>query len=374
MLFLVLGCTVGLTRAAVPQSTVRTTDPGGITTYVGHYMNATLGYYMGANEIIDNTRSAFFSDVTDSGLVPGRVTYAGLGGILTDDADLTFVGETLSATIVDADEFFLGSVNKTDIFAYPYSSESYIIKYDGTTIRAINGTTGIVDYSGTNITEVLHQAVTAQPNALISISNIEMPPFTIGTSNSSAIGVGYGTLYPMQRKVFYANDLFWAFYSNGTNLVYTTSRTGVVWSTVTNVRTCLQGYEFSVTFDGLYIHYVFASTTSDVLYRSGKTNYDGSITWNGAEETVFDHIDNYTQIPSITVDTNGYAWIIFRDYDAGLVKYCPYVTKSQYNNGTWGTSDVSIYPTRLTTGSPIAGIQNCRPYITSLENGKVFAI
>jgi len=64
--FLILGCTVGLTMAAVPQSTIRTTG-GGITTYVGHYMNATLGYFMGTTQIIDNTNAAFFSDVTDTG-------------------------------------------------------------------------------------------------------------------------------------------------------------------------------------------------------------------------------------------------------------------------------------------------------------------
>jgi len=44
--FLILGCTVGLSMAAVPQSTVRTTG-GGITTYVGQYMNATVEYYRG---------------------------------------------------------------------------------------------------------------------------------------------------------------------------------------------------------------------------------------------------------------------------------------------------------------------------------------
>ena len=44
------GATIGY--AAVTQSTIRTTG-GGITTYVGHYVNATVGYYVGENEVID---------------------------------------------------------------------------------------------------------------------------------------------------------------------------------------------------------------------------------------------------------------------------------------------------------------------------------
>jgi len=127
VVFMILGCTVGLTMAAVPQSTVLTTGAG-ITTYVGHYMNATLGYFMGTTQIIDNTNAAFFSDVTDSGLTPGRVTYAGLGGILTDDADLTFVGATLSATNVDATGYYLSSVNITDniINADPTGNPTFV--------------------------------------------------------------------------------------------------------------------------------------------------------------------------------------------------------------------------------------------------------
>ena len=45
LVFLLASAKIGY--AAVPQSTVRTTTPGGITTYVGQYVNATVEYYRG---------------------------------------------------------------------------------------------------------------------------------------------------------------------------------------------------------------------------------------------------------------------------------------------------------------------------------------
>ena len=62
IVFLVLGCTVGLTLAAVPQSTVRTTGAG-ITTYVGHYGNFTLGIFQGATERLDALGNTVFTTV-----------------------------------------------------------------------------------------------------------------------------------------------------------------------------------------------------------------------------------------------------------------------------------------------------------------------
>ena len=57
-ILLLAGTVVGY--AAVPQSTIQTTVPGGITTYVGHYVNSTLGYWMGTNEVISALRAASF--------------------------------------------------------------------------------------------------------------------------------------------------------------------------------------------------------------------------------------------------------------------------------------------------------------------------
>jgi hypothetical protein len=48
------------------------------------------------------------SSVTDSGLTAGRVTFAGTGGLLSDDTDLTFATDTLTATKI------VGSTSITD--------------------------------------------------------------------------------------------------------------------------------------------------------------------------------------------------------------------------------------------------------------------
>ena len=55
---------------------------------------ATKAY---ADALIAGTVAGSFTSVTDSGLTSGRVTYATTGGLLTDDADLTFDGTTLTA-------------------------------------------------------------------------------------------------------------------------------------------------------------------------------------------------------------------------------------------------------------------------------------
>jgi len=88
--------------AAVPQSTVRTTGAG-ITTYVGHFGNFTES--------------------------------------------------------VETNAYFLGAVNKTDVLAFPYSAASYIIEIDDTTIRAINGTTGIEAFSGLDPDVIINYAL-----------------------------------------------------------------------------------------------------------------------------------------------------------------------------------------------------------------------
>ena len=64
--------------------------------------------------------------------------------------------------VIDKD-IFLGSVNKTDILAYPQQDYSYLISTDGTTYYAKNGTTGVIDYQGTNCAEITNSAINSLP-------------------------------------------------------------------------------------------------------------------------------------------------------------------------------------------------------------------
>jgi len=182
---------------------------------------------------------------------------------------------------------------------------------------------------------------------------------TVGTSTASG-----ATSYPFQRKSFYANGRFWVFYCDGTNMVYCTSTDGSTWSSAATVRAASYGYHFSVWFDGTYLHYAYASASS-IYYRRGTPNSDGSITWSANEQTVSTTY-NDASFPMVSVDSNGYVWIGYRDYDLENVYYYPYVIKSGNNDGTWGTGTI----TQLSTTSN----NYWRVSVIPLTSGKMLAI
>jgi len=165
------------------------------------------------------------------------------------------------------------------------------------------------------------------------------PPSVVGTSTTT-----FATVHPFQRKSFYANGRFWAFYSDGTNIVYSTSTDGSTWSSATTVRAATVGYLFSVWFDGTYLHYAYANY-SPIYYRRGTPNSDGTITWSAVEQTVSTTYNKPFYL-MVSVDSNGYVWIGYMEYDGTY--YYPYVIKSGNNDGTWGTTP-SGFPYQLST-------------------------
>jgi len=191
-------------------------------------------------------------------------------------------------------------------------------------------------------------------------SVLTVDPSVVGTSTSS-----YATREPFQRKCFYANGRFWVFYSDGTNMVYSTSTDGSTWTSATTVRAAAAGYTFSVWFDGTYLHYAYAAASS-IYYRRGAPNSDGTITWSAAEQTVSTTY-NKADYPMVSVDSNGYVWIGYRDYTGTY--YYPYVIKSGNNNGTWGTTPTG-FPYQLSTTSSDAW----RVSIIPLTSGKMLAV
>ncbi|HBB49602.1 TPA: hypothetical protein DEQ22_01620 [Candidatus Nomurabacteria bacterium] len=65
-------------------------------------------------------------NITDSGLTAGRVTFAGTAGILSDDADLTFATDTLTATK------YIAATNATIPLLYGSSADNGDITIEGT--------------------------------------------------------------------------------------------------------------------------------------------------------------------------------------------------------------------------------------------------
>jgi hypothetical protein len=195
---------------------------------------------------------------------------------------------------------------------------------------------------------------------------ISIDPSTVGTS-----GYAFPIAYPYQRKSFYVNTRFWVFYSDGTNLIYKTSLDGSSWSSATTVRAGTNGYFFSIWFDGTYFHYAYSAFGTQIAYRKGLPNSDGTTTWSDTEQ-IINTLFNKAWYPSISTDSDGYVWISYVDVNG--TKAYPYVIKSQYNNGTWGTTP-SGFPYILSTTSAISlGVPTWRSSIIPLTTLKMVAI
>jgi len=176
-----------------------------------------------------------------------------------------------------------------------------------------------------------------------------------GVSSSTTID------YPFQRKIFYANGRFWVWDSDGTNLEYRTSVDGSTWTADVDVRACSSGSQFSVWFDGTYMHYAVASG-SYIYYRRGTPNSDGSITWSAAEQSIY---AESPYRPFVSVDSNGYPWIVYYVYS--ISPYPLYALKSSKNDGTWTTASQTLL-TSAFSGNTMCGA------IVPLTNGKMLAL
>lgn len=74
------------------------------------YNNTNSRWYEISRSTNGTTVAGVFTSITDSGLTAGRLTFAGTGGLLNDDGDLTFVTDTLSATKVAMSSLTSGRV------------------------------------------------------------------------------------------------------------------------------------------------------------------------------------------------------------------------------------------------------------------------
>jgi len=182
---------------------------------------------------------------------------------------------------------------------------------------------------------------------------------SVGATASNAI------IHSFQRKAFPAKGLLWFFYSDGTNLLFKTSTDAALWGSATTIRSCSSGEYFSVWFDGEFMHYVVApsSANTPIYYRRGTPNSNGSITFTNEQIAVPAYSSVTYSIPFLSVDSNGYAWIGFRQYNSTSGSYGIYVTRSGNNDGTWGTTP-NGFPYLI---SPTIG--TCIPI--PLTNGKM---
>ncbi len=130
----------------------------------------------------------------------------------------------------------------------------------------------------------------------------------IGTSTA---GDAWTQGWPSQRYSFFAANKYWVFYGDGANMGFRSSMDESTWSAFTAIRASSLGSNFSIQFDGVYVHYVFSTVWilgGDVYYRMGQPNSDGTITWFAVEQTV-DAIDgtHYTTATEMYVVGTGTA-------------------------------------------------------------------
>ena len=221
------------------------------------------------------------------------------------------------------------------------------------------------------------------PKKLITFANASSPsirnPVTIGTSNSAGNWPLPG--WPGQRCLFHVAGLYWVFYSDGNQMGWRVSTDEKSWSAFTPIRSANAGYQFCYAWDGANFHYTLENEVAGnttVFYRMGTANTDGSITWLAAEQTVFapDAVHEYTD-PHISLDSNGYPWIVAGKQTPATADCVGMVAKSKTKNGTWTHEDVLFaspyqFSTKIydrTLGGPSAWCLT-----VPLTGGKVLAI
>jgi hypothetical protein len=141
-------------------------------------------------------------------------------------------------------------------------------------------------------------------------------------------------------------------------MVYSTSSDGTSWAAKITVTDWCKSDNFSVWFDGTYLHYASDTDYGTIFYRRGIPNADGTITWSAGQQGAISS-GAMPKEPVVASDSDGYVWI-------GCTPTEPVSTifhKSQYNDGTWGTSSVTL--TDLPYG---------RPGIIPLTSGKMLAL
>jgi hypothetical protein len=175
---------------------------------------------------------------------------------------------------------------------------------------------------------------------------------------------------PLQKKTFYAQERYWAFYSskNASDkaaIFFSTSIDGENWSSSTEVNTGFRIYafEFSVWLDDNYVHLVYApSQISGLLYyKRGTLGSDGTIDWLPSYQILPSTSDTISD-PMIATDSNGCPFIVFGKF--GTYQKEITILKASTTDGTWGTSTEWTFSISSTMVSQLVPLNNGKMYIT----------
>jgi hypothetical protein len=199
---------------------------------------------------------------------------------------------------------------------------------------------------------------------------------------TSSVPYALGNTEGYNQGDFYAAGRYWAWYTDGSNELITSSPDGVSWSSPTVITPGTGGAMFAGVFDGTNFHYVSSHSSSGgknrIVYRRGKPNSDGTITWSYPEQAVVVCGSGVYACDdaAIGVDSTGHPWVGYStplsDCTGCLPSY-PYVTKDANNDGTWATA--SGFPVELSdVGSGGTGIGDWGETIIPLSNQEVYVL
>ena len=171
-----------------------------------------------------------------------------------------------------------------------------------------------------------------------------------------------------QRKMVYANGRYWIVtpsVGSSKKITYTSSVDSITWTEPALVvdRAMSSGEFMSVDTDGTYLHFAYSNymTTSDLFYRRGLANADGTITFD-TEQTATTYAASGFVKPAIILDSNGYPWIAYGKIGAEV----GYITTSSTKDGTWTTPGGFPYEFPMSN--------NMRPSVVPMNDGKVYSI
>lgn len=176
----------------------------------------------------------------------------------------------------------------------------------------------------------------------------------IATTSSSDATSGSRNL-----KLFIASGRFWAVFSDGANMVYSSSIDGASWTSPTVIRTgVLHGSWFGIYFNGTHFAYAVAFGTP-IFYRLGVPLSNGIISWVAPEQSFATG-----NAPAISFDSNGYVWIGF-SFNGN-----PWIIRDANRDGTWANDTSSPFNGTAIQLTGVAGSWSTFPQ--PMTSGKMY--